>query len=78
MNGIDPPTPVSIGVVAPRLPKRGPGGVVDGSGRVDGVGLADVAGGDRHLRAPRRMLLEVAGQRREVFARRPRRARRAG
>ena len=27
----------------PRLPKRGPRGVVDGSGRVDGVGLADVA-----------------------------------
>src|ERR1700737_1889731 len=57
------------GLVAPRLAKRGAGGVVNRPAGVNGVGLADVAGGDGHLRAPRRMLFEMAGQRGQMRTR---------
>ena len=60
---------------APRLPERRPGRVVDRSAGVDRVRLPDVAGRDGDLGAPRRVLLEVARQRRQVRARRRRRAR---
>ena len=65
------------GLGAPRLPERRTRRVVDRSAGVDGVRLADVAGRDGHLRTPRRVLLEVACQRRQVFFARHRPARRA-
>src|SRR3954465_6856977 len=49
-------------LTAPCLPEGRSGGVIDRSGCVDGVRLADVAGCDRDLRPPWRVLFQVTGQ----------------
>ncbi len=77
MNGIEPPIPVSIGVVPPRWRNAGARGVVDRSAGVDRVRLTHVAGGDGDPRAPRRVLLRGDGSAPPGARRRRRPARRA-
>ncbi len=58
-------------LVAPGLPERGAGRVVDRAAGVDRVRLADVARRHGHLGTPRCVLLEVPGQRGEMLAASP-------